>query len=593
MTTFIKDKFIQTSFGVTVKAKLYAEYADVSELKKILSSLEFEENEFIHIGDCTNIVFLENYDGIVLHSSIKGIKRYDKDEETAYIISGAGEKWQDLMEFVISENLQGLENLAGIPGEVGSAAIQNIGAYGAEAKDSVFRVECYDIVENKEVTLSNEQCRYAYRSSIFKNEGKGRYIVLRVCFKLNKRYESLNLEYDALKELKDKKTHVTIKDVATKVIQIRESKLPNPKIEGNAGSFFKNPVVHWYYYEDVIKRKSPEIPSYPTESQYYVKLPAAKLIEECGLRGYSIGGAMVSKQHSLVIVNKGNATGKDIKDLARHIQQTVLDKFGVYLHPEVEMTDSAMELTILGTGTSKGVPEVGCGCNVCRSNNPKDKRLRTSALLEVNGVKILIDASPDFRQQAIDNNIYNADCLLITHSHYDHVGGIDDLRPFCATGKFPVFLKKDVNDDLHRRIDYCFRDELYPGVPSFQTNEIDSQPFFFKGIKVTPIQILHGKLPILGYRIGNFAYITDAKTIPEEELEKLKGLKVLVLNVLREREHFAHLSLNEALEIIEKIKPEKTYLTHFCHEIGLHEDFQSKLPPNVFAAYDGMKITIK
>lgn len=590
---FEKNKELTTTFKIPATAKLYCEYSNLKELTAIIRSEEFQENEYLHIGECSNIVFTEYFDGIVLHSAIKGIKRYDKDEKSVFAIVGAGEKWTDFVDWCISENLGGTENLAGIPGEVGSAAVQNIGAYGVEAKDIIHNVECYDTLENKIITLSKDECQYGYRDSIFKNQNKGRYIITRVSFRLKNSTEAENLEYGSLKELKESGIRPTIREVADKIIEIRNSKLPDPHLLGNAGSFFKNPIIHWYYFQEAVKPFAPGIPSYPTDNQYYVKVSAAWLIEHAGLSGFSIGGAQVYPGHALILVNKGNATAKDVVELSNHIIETVRKKFGIVLQPEVNLINSEIKVTILGSGTSKGIPEIGCFCHTCSSKDSKDKRLRASALVETEGIKILIDVSPDFRQQALDNNIYHADALLITHSHYDHVGGIDDLRPFCATTKFPVYLKEDVNKDLHRRVDYCFKDELYPGVPSFEMNEVDDQTFYIKGIKIIPITVYHGKLPILGYRIGSFAYITDAKTIDDEQLEKLKGVKVMVLNALREREHFAHFSLAEALEIINKIKPEKAYLTHFCHEIGRHEELSAKLPENVFASYDGLKFTVK
>lgn len=591
--TIEKNKDLHVTFGIPAKALYYAEYSNVKELTEIMTSSEFADNEYYHIGEGSNLLFVEDFNGMVIHSAIKGIKRYDKDQTTVFAIAGAGERWKDFVDWCLDRGLRGVENLAGIPGEVGAAAVQNIGAYGVEAKDTIHNVEVYDTLEHKVLTLTNEECRYRYRNSIFKNQGKGRYIILRVSFRLENNSIAQNFSYGSLKESFKDNLGPSIREVAEKIIEIRNSKLPDPKKLGNAGSFFKNPVVHWYYFEEAVKPLCPEIPSYPTESQYYVKVPAAWLIEKAGLKGKKIGGAEIFPGHSLVIVNTGDATARNVVELAHEVVETVREKFGIVLEPEVNMIDSQIKVTILGSGTSKGVPEVGCACRTCKSTDSRDKRLRASALIETQGIKILIDASPDFRQQAIENNIYHLDALLLTHSHYDHVGGIDDLRPFCATSKFPVYLRPDVNGDLHRRIDYCFRDELYPGVPSFEMHEISDAPFYVKGIKVVPIGLLHGKLPIVGFRIGDFAYITDAKTIPEDQLAKLEGVKVMVLNTLREREHFAHLSLHEALDIIDRLKPERVYLTHFCHEIGLHDEFQAKLPENVFAAYDGLTFEVR
>ena len=253
---------------------------------------------------------------------------------------------------------------------------------------------------------------------------------------------------------------------------------------------------------------NPDIPYYETEDPYYVKIPAGWLIEHAGLKGFSVGGAEVYPKQCLIIANKDNATATDVISVMEHVQKEVLRQFGVTLQPEVNIIDTTIKVTILGSGTSKGIPEVGCYCPVCRSNDPKDKRLRCSALIETRGLKLLIDVSPDFRQQALTADITTLDAALITHNHYDHVGGFDDLRPFCAGGKFPIYLRKDVNEDLHRRLDYCFRDSLYPGVPSFDMFEIEDVPFMIKGVKITPINVLHGKLPIVGYRIGDFAYVT-------------------------------------------------------------------------------------
>lgn len=208
------------------------------------------------------------------------------------------------------------------------------------------------------------------------------------------------------------------------------------------------------------------------------------------------------------------------------------------------------------------------------------------------GLRILIDASPDFRYQAIKNDINNVDALLLTHVHYDHVGGMDDLRPFCLNGDIPVYCREDVDRDLRKRIDYCFRDSKYPGVPGFETHIITDRPFVVKGLRVIPVNVHHGNLPIVGYRIGDFAYVTDCKTIPDEEKIKLKGLKVLILNALRDRDHFAHLTIDECVEIIKDLQPEKAYITHLCHEAGLHRVLSDRLPEGVEPAYDGEVIHV-
>lgn len=252
-----------------------------------------------------------------------------------------------------------------------------------------------------------------------------------------------------------------------------------------------------------------------------------------------------------------------------------------------------MKVTVLGSGTSKGVPEIGCKCHTCISEDPRDKRTRASVLVETAGLKILIDASPDFRQQMLRHNLDHLDAILITHSHYDHVGGLDDVRPLITDGTMPLYLSKDVEDTLRNKLFYyCFNEHPYPGVPQFDTKVKGNTPFEISGLEIRPIRVFHDKLPIFGFRIGNFAYVTDAKTIPEEEKWKLEGLEVLILNALREQPHFSHLNLEEALQLIEEVKPAKAYLTHLCHHMGRHEEREATLPPNVRLAYDGLTLTI-
>lgn len=586
-----KELSVLTTFHIKTKAALFTSFNSVEELRAITLTDEFQQNEVFFLGGGSNVLFNGDFKGLVIKAGVKGIKKYQKDENTVFAIAGAGEAWSDFVAWTINEGLAGLENLSGIPGSVGAAPVQNIGAYGVEVGQYIHKVECYDLFKHETVTLSAEECKFGYRDSIFKNEGKGRYVVIRVSFKLVPTTEAKHLEYGPLKELENKLNRVpTIEEVAREVISIRNEKLPDPSIIGNAGSFFKNPVIRIYFYREVMSSLYQNIPYYETEDPYYIKIPAGWLIEHAGLKGYTVGDAEVYPKQCLVIANKGNATSHDILQVADHVKETVLEKFGVSLHPEVNIVDTSIKVTILGSGTSKGIPEVGCYCPVCRSDDPRDRRKRCSALVETRGVKLLIDVSPDFRQQALETNITSLDAALITHSHYDHVGGFDDLRPFCAGGNFSVYLRKDVNDDLHRRLDYCFRENLYPGVPSFDMHEIDEVPFTIKGVKIIPISVMHGNLPIVGYRIGDFAYITDAKTIAEEEKDKLLNLDVLVLNGLRWKNHFAHFTVDEALALITELKPKRAFLTHFCHEIGKHSDFENRLPEGVKAAYDGLVI---
>lgn len=245
-----------------------------------------------------------------------------------------------------------------------------------------------------------------------------------------------------------------------------------------------------------------------------------------------------------------------------------------------------MKLTFLGTGTSTGVPYIGCNCEVCRSTNPKDNRLRCSALLEVEGKQILFDCGPDFRQQALRAGIRHLDAVLLTHKHTDHVGGLDDLRPF---GQVPIYANESTVEHIHEAFSYCFGND-YKGIPTFQLHQIENRPFELFGMTITPIFALHYQLPNFGYRIGNFAYLTDYKTVPEEEVVKLEGLDVLVLDALRYREHFSHASVDESLALVDRVKPKVTYFVHACHDIGLHDVVEKALPEHVHLAYDGMTV---
>lgn len=249
-------------------------------------------------------------------------------------------------------------------------------------------------------------------------------------------------------------------------------------------------------------------------------------------------------------------------------------------------------LTFLGTGTSQGVPVIGCNCPVCKSNDPRDNRMRTSALIESESTRILIDCGPDFRQQILRQPFRKINGVLLTHIHYDHVGGIDDLRPFCRLGDVDIYANKGTVEGLHRTIPYCFEDHLYPGVPKLALHTITKHENIKIGdFKVTPVEVMHDKLPILGYRFGSLAYITDMKTINDDEIPYLEGIDTLVVNALRwEKPHHSHQLVKDAIEFSRRIGAKNTYLIHLTHDIGLHVEAEKKLPKGIHFAYDGLKI---
>ncbi len=254
-----------------------------------------------------------------------------------------------------------------------------------------------------------------------------------------------------------------------------------------------------------------------------------------------------------------------------------------------------LEIEFLGTGTSTGVPQIKCPCPVCHSTDPRDKRLRQSAIVRYQDRKILIDCGPDFRQQILRASDDNVDALLISHIHYDHVGGMDDLRPYALREHpFPVFARGDVIERLRVQLPYCFAEKPYPGTPRFAFTEIhDDERFDCLGVEVRAIPVMHYRLPILGFEIGPMAYITDCKTIAREQLERIKSIPLLVLNALRMEPHLSHLSLAEALEIVDIVSPGRAVFIHFSHEIGSHEATSRLLPDGVELAYDGMRINVE
>jgi phosphoribosyl 1,2-cyclic phosphate phosphodiesterase len=254
-----------------------------------------------------------------------------------------------------------------------------------------------------------------------------------------------------------------------------------------------------------------------------------------------------------------------------------------------------MKVTFLGTGTSQGVPIIACHCEVCRSTDPRDKRLRSSILVEHEGKNIVVDTGPDFRAQMLRENVLNLDAILFTHAHRDHLAGLDDIRGFNYRMKkaIDVYCEKRVEVAIKKEFHYAFEEPKYPGVPEMTIHQIHLNPFQLFGIHITPIQVMHFKLPVLGFRFNDFVYITDAKTIEQSELEKIKGCKVLVLNTLRREEHISHFTLEEAVQMVEYIKPEKAYFTHISHQLGTHQEVENELPQHISLAYDGLTLSFE
>lgn len=250
-------------------------------------------------------------------------------------------------------------------------------------------------------------------------------------------------------------------------------------------------------------------------------------------------------------------------------------------------------LIILGSGTSTGVPEIGCTCEVCTSSDSRDHRLRASALLETEDARILIDCGPDFRQQMLELPFRKIDGVLISHEHYDHVGGLDDLRPFCRFGEVPIYAEATTADRLRTRMPYCFTEHSYPGVPNIPLREVaPGRSFFINRTEILPLRVMHGRLPILGYRIGRVGYITDMLTMPDESYEQLTGIDVLIINALRIATHSTHQMLSEALVAAQRVGAKETYLIHMSHHIGLQAEVEKLLPPHVHFAFDGLEIKL-
>lgn len=253
-----------------------------------------------------------------------------------------------------------------------------------------------------------------------------------------------------------------------------------------------------------------------------------------------------------------------------------------------------MKITFLGTGTSQGVPVIGCNCEVCQSLDFRDKRTRTSLHLEHEGKSVVIDTGPDFRMQMLRESINRLDAVVYTHEHKDHTAGLDDIRPFnfMQQTDIPLFGTPQVLDQIKTEFSYIFSAKKYPGIPRVLINEIGNQPFDVLGMPFSPIQVMHHKLPVFGFRVKDFTYITDANYIAPEEIEKIKGTQILVVNALQIKPHISHFTLDEALAFIDEIGPEMAYLTHTSHRMGMHQRVQEGLPENVELAFDGLKIEV-
>ncbi len=254
----------------------------------------------------------------------------------------------------------------------------------------------------------------------------------------------------------------------------------------------------------------------------------------------------------------------------------------------------SIKVTFLGSGTSQGVPLIACGCRVCTSTDLRDKRLRSSILVETSKTRIVIDTGPDFRQQLLREKIKRLDAVVFTHEHKDHIAGLDEVRAFNFINKtrMPVYATTRVQTALKREFAYIFSEEKYPGIPEVDLFEFDTDTFMIGNIVIEPVNVLHYRLPVKGFKINNFAYITDANFIPQEEKEKLKNLDVLILNALRRESHLSHFTLDEAIELVKELKPKKAYFTHISHQLGLHEQVNKELPSNIELGFDGLQLII-
>lgn len=329
---FEKGRNIPNTFGLDVKAGRWLEYASVEELKALIAEGQIS-SPYLHVGSGSNLLFLGDFEGTVLHSAIKSIEMVNQDAEKVWLRVGAGVIWDDFVAYCVEHGYYGAENLSLIPGEVGTSAVQNIGAYGVEVKDLISCVETVDVHGDKRV-FGVEECGYAYRNSVFKRPDMKSFFVTHVTFALNKA-EQYTLNYGTIRQELEKYPQIDLATVRQVIVSIRESKLPDPKVLGNAGSFFMNPIVPRAKYETLLQ-EYPSMPSYQVDAMH-VKIPAGWMIEQCGWKGKSLGNAAVHDKQALVLVNCGGATGADIVALSDAVRAAVREKFGVEIHPEVNM----------------------------------------------------------------------------------------------------------------------------------------------------------------------------------------------------------------------------------------------------------------
>ncbi len=329
---FEKGRNIPNTFGLDVKAGRWLEYASVEELKALIAEGQIS-SPYLHVGSGSNLLFLGDFEGTVLHSAIKSIEMVNQDAEKVWLRVGAGVIWDDFVAYCVERGYYGAENLSLIPGEVGASAVQNIGAYGVEVKDLISCVETVDVHGDKRV-FGVEECGYAYRNSVFKRPDMKSFFVTHVTFALNKA-EQYTLNYGTIRQELEKYPQIDLATVRQVIVSIRESKLPDPKVLGNAGSFFMNPIVTRTKYETLLQ-EYPSMPSYQVDATH-VKIPAGWMIEQCGWKGKSLGNAAVHDKQALVLVNCGGATGADIVALSDAVRAAVREKFGVEIHPEVNM----------------------------------------------------------------------------------------------------------------------------------------------------------------------------------------------------------------------------------------------------------------